>query len=310
MPTTILITGGAGLVGRCLSRILLQRGYAVLHLSRRENLSAACPAYEWNIKQGTINTVAIEKADAIIHLAGAGIAEQRWTTQQKKMVVDSRVCGTELLAKSLQTISNKVRVFIGASATGYYGNSGATIVSEDTAPADQSFLSTTCVQWEKAHQLLCASVGGLRPVILRIPTVLSPNGGAFPRLSMTAKWGMSSYFGKGAHYYSWVHIIDLCNIFIHALETPTLNGVYNAAAPIPVTCREFAKTLSQTYCPALRGFAVPVPAPVLRLFMGEMADIVLHGCRTSCERLLETGFVFRFPELRAAVQNLKMQQNC
>lgn len=307
MPHSVLITGGTGLIGSYLSPLLRDKGYTVRHLSRRRNLNAEFPAYSWDIAREQIDPDAIDDSvQTIIHLAGAGIADRRWSTSRKADIVGSRVASTALLARYLQQTPKAVRIFIGGSATGYYGNSGDRLMSETDSPADDSFLSHTTRQWEQAYaQLLLAP--SLRSVVLRTGVVLAREGGALPQMSMSAQWGIAAYFGTGEQYIPWIHIADMCQLLLHAIETETMQGVYNAVAPQAATNKVFMQALAQTFCH--RSLSIPVPAFALRAAMGEMADVVLHGCCASADKVLQAGFAFLYPDLSTALASLCHQKD-
>jgi uncharacterized protein (TIGR01777 family) len=307
MSTTqhsILITGGTGLIGMHLSRTLQNKGYAVRHLSRKRQLNAEFPAYSWQIESEYIDPDAFDDSvKTIIHLAGTSIS-QRWTSQQKNEIVESRVKSTNLLTDYLQNQLHSVTTFIGGSATGYYGNSGGESKSETDLPADHSFLSTTTQLWENAY-LPLQTVAQLRSVLLRIGVVLTSEGGALPEMAKATRWGIAAYLGNGKQYMPWIHIDDLCNLFLFAIENPHLQGIYNAVAPQPIRHKLFMQTLARH----LSGYAwaIPVPALALRATMGEMADIVLHGCRANSQKIEQAGFQFLYPDLDNALKNIYRQ---
>lgn len=300
MNNTILITGGTGLIGSRLSYLLREQGYGVRHLSRRRNTSAEFPAYRWDIDQNYIDPDAIDsKVSTIVHLAGASIADCRWTTSRKAELLSSRTRGIALLSTYLrEQPQHQVRTFIGGSATGYYGNSGDRPMTENDPPADDSFLSQTTQAWEQAY----APLDQVRRVVLRIGVVLSAAGGALPQMALAARWGLATYFGKGRQYVPWIHIDDLCALLLYVIANPAVEGTYNAVAPQAITNAELMHILAQTL--SGRAWNVPIPAAVLRLGMGEMADVVLHGCRATSDKICQAGFVFLYPELREAVRNL------
>ena len=298
--STILIGGGSGLVGKRLSQLLIAKGHKVLHLSRHRNLNAAIPTYQWDINTRTIDEEAVERADFVINLAGAGIADKRWTAARKELIIESRVKTTALLRDSIAKLAKPPKAFLSAAAVGYYGDRGAEWVDENSGPGDDaSFLVESCLAWEKAIKTVADT--GIRTVSYRIGVVISTKGGALPKMMFPAKIGLSSVIGSGEQYMSWIHIDDLCQMFIKGIEDENMKGVFNAVAPHPATNRVFTKTLANVLNrPAMM---LPAPTPILRLAMGEMADVVLTGNRVSAEKIIKSGFVFQFPELAAAFQD-------
>lgn len=298
MPT-VLIAGGTGLIGTHLSKLLKSRGYQVNHLSRTRDLHAPFPAYQWDLNKGTIDAEAIQTADYVINLAGAGIADKRWTPARKKLIIDSRVESAALLLRAFEEHNHRPKAYISSAAVGYYGDRGAEWLDEEAAPG-QGFLAESCIAWEKAIQGVAES--GLRTVALRIGIVLSTQGGAMEKMMLPMNFAAATYFGDGSQYYSWIHIEDLCRLFIWALENEKAAGFYNAVAPEPVTNKELTTTLGE----AMNKPSVLVPAPAfaLRLAMGEMADVVLSSARVSSQKVVEAGFKFAFTDLLEAMRDL------
>ena len=297
MPT-ILIGGGSGLVGNRLSELLKAKNYEVIHLSRTEDLDRPFPRYKWDLKSSYIDPRAVEKADYVINLAGAGIADQRWSDERKKMIIQSRVRSTLLLNTAFQD-SKKLKAYISASAVGYYGDRGSELLHEES-PAGNGFLAESTTAWETAIAKVDAA--NCRKVALRIGIVLSTQGGALPKMLLPLKAGVASYFGRGDQYFSWIHIDDLCRMFIKAIEDEQMDGIYNAVAPNPVTNLQMMEDIVE----AMDKMAVYIPAPefVLRLGMGEMADVVLSSSNVSAEKITKAGFEFKFPDLIPAIKNL------
>ncbi len=297
----ILVTGASGLVGQRLSRLLREKGYEVLHLGRTPKPDTEFTTYRWDLGRMEMDPAAVENLYGIVHLAGAGIADGRWSAARKKEILSSRVDGLLLLRKTLQRTAVKPQVLVSASAVGLYGNRGDEILDETSEPQPGDFLSDTCVQWEAAVDELsdvCA-----RTVKLRIGIVLSTKGGALAKMLPSYSFGTGAYFGCGRQWYSWIHIEDLCRMFLHALENPALSGPYNAVAPKPLTNRDFAREVGLGL--GKKALLVSVPAVALRLAMGQMADVVLHSTRAEAQKILGTGFGFEFSEVAAAVRDLK-----
>ncbi len=293
-----MITGGTGLVGTRLTELLRQRGHEVMHLSRRAQ-AGSVSAFTWDVQKGTLDERALNDVDAVIHLAGAGVADARWTAARKKEILDSRVDSTRLLQKYLAN-NSRVKTFIAASAIGYYGFTTADEwVTETTSPG-RDFLADVTRQWEDAVDQL--ALPSRRVIKLRIGIVLSANGGALAEIAKPVRWGFGAPLGSGRQYMSWIHLDDVCAMFIHALENATLSGAYNAVAPKPATNRQVTEAIAAALRKPL--WLPPVPAFVLRLALGEMALMVLAGSRISPEKIIQTGFRFTHTDLRAAVADL------
>lgn len=292
---TVLITG-KGLVANYLGAQLLAQGYHVKYLSR----TASDQTYTWNIDKGYIDENAISFADYIIHLAGANISEKRWTAKRKKEIIDSRTKSTQLIFKEVKKQNKKLKAFISASAVGYYGAiTSDKIFKEDDPPAND-FLGEVCNQWEQAADNFKSL--GIRTVKVRIGVVLTEQGGALEKMIPPVKMGIGSAIGAGKQYLPWIHIDDLCSIFIKALEDVKMKGAYNAAAPDFKTNKEFTKTLAQVLN---KPFWVPsIPAIIMKIMFGEMAVILLEGSRISADKIKGTGFKFKFTDLKNALTHL------
>jgi uncharacterized protein len=300
MAGNILITGGTGLVGSHLTQILLKRGYTVSYLSRSRQTIANVKVYEWNVNKGFIDTEAIAKADYILHLAGANVSEKLWTTSYKKEIYDSRILSTQLLVEQLAKVPHTCKALVQASAIGYYGMDTQAAWLTETAPAGTDFLAQVTRDWEAAAQKITQLP--VRHVLVRVGVVLSRNGGALEKMSLPVKLFAGAALGSGKQYVSWIHIDDLCAMFVKAIEDTTWQGAYNGTAPHPVTNAEMTKTIGKVLH---RPVILPnVPAFVLKMGMGEMATIALGGNRTSSQKTEQAHFTFAYPHLEAALQNL------
>lgn len=304
---TILITGGTGLIGTRLITMLTKKGHEVIILSRSEKISDQpnVSYATWSIKDQTIDTNAIAKADYIIHLAGAGVADKRWTASRKKEIVESRTESSKLIVKALSETSNKVKAVISGSAIGWYGSDDKLVASAraftENAPADDTFLGETCKLWEESIAPVQAL--GKRLVKIRTGIVLSNDGGALPEFKKPVKFGIASIVGNGKQIISWIHIEDLCRIFVHAIENENLHGVYNAVAPSPVTNKELTLALAEK----IKGtFYMPmqVPSFMLKLILGEMSIEVLKSTTVSSDKIRSTGFTFLYPSIQSALTDL------
>jgi uncharacterized protein len=304
--TTVLITGGTGLVGKALGQALLQKGYRVIILSRGNKPAAPGASLQyanWNVDAQTIDENAVKQADYIIHLAGAGVAEKRWTAKRKKEIEDSRVKSCQLIVNTLSRVTHQVKAVISASAIGWYGPDPQipnTKPFQEDAAAAPDFLGTVCEAWEKSIEPVQQS--GVRLVKYRIGIVLSREGGALKELQRPLRFGVAATLGKGNQVMSWIHIQDMVQLFIYGMENPELKGSYNAVAPHPVNNREFTKTLAKSRLK----FYIPVRVPsfVLRWMLGEMSIEVLKSATVSAEKIQRTGFVFQYPKLEEALQHL------
>ena len=293
----ILVTGGTGLVGSQLVHRLLDAGHEVSVLSRSERSDDRIRFYEWDVRAGRMDPDAVRTADRIVHLAGAGIADGRWTEERKRILRSSRLDSFALIQEVLADGDHSVKSVVSASAVGYYGDAGPDILDETAASGDD-FAAQLCSDWEAMLDEVPASI---RTARLRIGIVLSADGGALPKLTMTWPAGLS-YFGDGSQYQSWIHIDDLAGLFEHALFTDTVVGPLNAVAPNPVTQKEMVRAIRR-----VKGFPTPVlptPAPFIRLAMGEMANILLFSQRCSADRVLESGYSFRYEEIEPALEDL------
>lgn len=297
--SSILVTGATGLVGRQLCEELLKRGYSVHILSRTPRNIADCRCFTWNIEAQEIDHLAFEGVTSIVHLAGAGVGDRRWTARYKQQIYDSRIESTKLLVNTLKTIDHKVESFISASAVGYYDDCGTKWITED-APMAEEFIARLCRDWEAEGQKVDNM--GIRYVALRIGLVLSRQAGFLPKTTMTLPLRMLSYFGNGSHYYAWIHEKDVVDMFCHALINQTARGVYNAVAPNPVPQKVMLVELKKVLSKAL--IMLPVPTVALRIVLGEMARVVVFSQRVSAQKILDTGFTFSFNKVDEAFADL------
>ncbi len=298
MPT-VLIAGGTGLIGMRLSELLRENGYEVLHLSRKEDKNAAFPAYRWDVEKGEIDESAVAKSDYVINLAGAGIADKPWTEARKRLIIESRTQSARLLLATFQKLNKKPAAYLSGAAIGYYGNRGDEWMEETEKPGT-GFLSESCILWEKAIQEVMNS--GIRTVALRIGIVLSTRGGALEKMMLPLQLLTATYFGDGKQWYSWIHIDDVCRMFLFAIQKESMQGFYNAVAPTPLRNKAFTQALViASGKPAL---LLPAPAFALRLALGEMADTILGSTKVSAKKIQDAGFAFNFPTIEVALKDL------
>lgn len=290
----VLVSGAGGMIGSALSAALAAEGVTVRPLSRRR----APGAVWWDPGAGDIDVTGLEGVDAVVHLAGESL-DRRWTAEGKRRIRESRTRGTALLVQALLSRERRPRVFVGASAMGYYGDRGDEVLTEESAPGDD-FLARVCIEWEAAALPLAAA--GIRVAHLRVGLVLSPHAGLLARLLPPFRLGLGGPIGSGRQWWSWITLDDTVGAFRFALTQESVRGPCNAAAPNPVRNGEFAKTLARVLGrPAL----VRVPALALRLAFGQMADgMMLVGNRLSSAKLARAGYRFRHAALEPALREL------
>jgi len=309
MTSTILITGGTGLIGKALADEFAEQGFKVIILTRNISTHVQYTTdfiryASWNIHQSTYDRWAIQAADIIVHLAGENVGAKKWTTKRKEEILSSRLKSSELLIKAIRETPNKVKTVVSASAIGWYGpdpkipNPKPFVETDEYYP---DFLGETCKQWEESIQPITQF--GKRLVKIRTGLVLSNKGGLLPEMQKSLRFGAAGILGGGRQVVSWIHIDDLVRIYLHAVVTPSLHGVYNAVAPKPVSNKELAIRLAKE----IKGsFYVPlhIPSFALRMVLGEMSVEVLKSSTVSSEKIRKTGFNFVFPSIDSALQEL------
>jgi uncharacterized protein (TIGR01777 family) len=291
----VLISGGSGLVGAALTESLRSEGHTVARLVRPDG-AASAGDIRWDPASGFVNLDAMEAADAVVNLNGASIGGGRWTPARKKILRASRVDSTRFLVESLERLKQKPRVFISASAIGYYGNRGDEILTESSASGNE-FLAALCRDWEA--EALRAQSSGTRTVITRFGVILSSNGGALTQMLTPFKLGLGGRLGSGKQWMSWVALDDVIGILRAALSNEQASGPVNVVAPNPVQNSEFTRVLASVlHRPAI----FPAPAFALRLAIGEMADaLLLSSQRVQSERSPAAGYAFRYENLEPAL---------
>lgn len=302
---TVLITGGTGLIGTELTRLLLERGYKVIILSRNPSRSRdneQVTHAHWDVNKQTIDINALQQADYIVHLAGANVAGKRWTAARKKEILESRTRSSELLYQSLKNHPHKVKKFISASATGYYGeNQEDQPAFRENDPPASDYLGTTCVAWE--NSVLKVESLGIPIVFFRTGIALSTKGGALKEFYKPLRFGFATIMGSGEQWVSWIHLHDLVRLYFNAIVNNQLQGAYNAVAPNPVRHRELIMAMAK----AAKGssfITLHVPAAALKLALGEMSVEILKSVRVSSEKIQDLGFVFSHPTITAAMEQL------
>lgn len=288
----VLITGSGGMTGRALTSRLEAEGWEVVHLHRGKMVAGhKTLSYRWDPDNGYIDPAAFSGVTHIIHLAGAGIAAKRWGARRKRELVSSRVDTARLIFDTSMRERPEIKCFISASATGYYGNdTGARILTEDS-PAGTDFLAMTCVKWEEAADLFRKS--GIRTVKIRTGVVISDSGGFMSRMMPFFRVRKALWFGSGSQYFPWIHIYDLCSIYLRALDDDSIEGAFNAVAPKQVAQKEFIITMA-----GLKGKPIVkagIPSFLVKLALGEMSSMLLTGSRVAATALEAAGFRWLYP---------------
>ncbi len=298
MSKKILITGASGLVGSRLTEMLLQKGHHVSHLGRTKK-SGSVKSYVWNVDKGEFDAEALVGVDAIIHLAGAGVADKRWNEQRKKEILESRTKSSALLYETLNKENHAVKAVVSASAIGYYGFClDERIFTEESKPGSD-YLAQVTRQWEESVDKISSL--GIRVAKVRIGIVLSAKGGALTEMAKPVRFGVGASLGTGKQYLSWIHIDDLCAIFMKAVEDDHMHGAYNAVCDW-VTNESITKSIAKVLNRPL--LLPPVPGFMMKLIVGEMAVIVVNGSKVSSDKIRKTGFTFQYSDLNEALSEL------
>lgn len=298
MVKKILITGATGLVGTELKKHLLNKGYEVNTLSRKKSNDPN--GFVWDVYKGTIDADCLNGVDAIIHLAGEPVADKKWTNGRKKQIIDSRVKSTELLFRAIKSKpDHQVKSFVSSSAVGFYGDCGDEILTEES-PNGYGFLAECCKLWENAVDQ--GKKLSLRVVKLRTGIVFSRKGGALPQLAQPVKLFAGAPLGTGKQWTPWLHIDDMVEMYIEAIENLKMENSYNACAPFPVTNSALTKAIAkQLHRPV---WPIKVPKKALALLLGERVEAVLMSNNTSAQKILDAGFKFKFTHLEDALKDL------
>jgi uncharacterized protein (TIGR01777 family) len=297
--SNVLITGGSGLVGKKISELLMSKGYSVGHLTRSvSQKSDNLKRFFWDVENGIIEENAVPWADHIIHLAGETVG-QRWTKSAKQKILQSRVDSTLLLAEHLKKNAHHLKSFICASAIGYYGEDTGDKLLIEESPLGNGYLADVAANWESAADAATSFTD--RMVKIRIGIVLSKEGGALDKMVLPIKWGVGSALGSGNQWMSWIHINDLSNMFLYALEKP-IQGVFNGVGLNPVINNDFTRILAHHL---RRPLILPnVPASVLKLMLGDMSILALGSNKVEPVAFLKEGFTFEFTKLDEALESL------
>lgn len=294
---TVLITGGSGMVATSLSKLLVERGFEVILLSRSLKTENS---YLWDYKNNFIDNKAIKKCQYIVHLAGASVAGSIWTEQSKKEIIDSRVNTTELLVLTLRQQNKELKAVVAASAVGYYGSTTSTHIFHESDNPGSDFLAHTCVLWEKATKQFEKHCDRL--IQLRIGIVLDSKGGALKKMAAPVHYWAGAAVGNGEQYMPWIHIDDLCNFILYSLQHENVQGVYNAVSSEQVTNKEFVKKIAKVLKKPV--FLPAIPSIMIKSFLGDMSKMILEGSQVSNEKILSTGFTFKYNKLEEALKDL------
>ncbi len=298
MKEKILIGGGSGLVGQ---RFIQRFGkeFEIHVMSRQSRVHNDIQYHAWDIDKLHMDPE-LTKADYIINLTGAGIADKRWSESRKKVLIESRVNSNLTFVNAIRESGHQPKAFLAASATGFYGNGGNQLFTEESDSLNNDFMSDCCIKWENSSNKLESLVQRL--VILRLGIVLSTKDGALPKMRQPVRFGMAPYFSPGSQYYSWIHIDDLCDLMMESLQNREIKGIYNAVAPEPVTNKEFMRAVQKSQ--SFPSLLTPVPAASIRLMFGEMGDTVLNSTRVSPKKFIQMKFPYQFGHLEEAIKDL------
>ncbi|MEO6948689.1 MAG: TIGR01777 family oxidoreductase [Ginsengibacter sp.] len=307
MPV-VLISGGTGLVGTTLTRHLLERNYEVIILTRERNRTSENPSIQyshWDVESGILDEDVIKNTDHIIHLAGAGVMDKKWSAAYKKIILDSRTKSTELIIKKLYEYPENVKTFVSASAIGYYGEDSKQLIRKEgfveTDLAAKDFLGETCLLWEASSDPVKGM--NIRLVKMRSGIVLSNDGGAFKEFKSPLRFGIATVFGTGKQIMSWIHIDDICRLYCEAIENDYFSGAYNAVAPEPISQKKLIISMAERIRHKFYS-ALYVPKFLLELFLGKRSAEILKSATVSDKKIRSTGFTFLYPTIDSALEDL------
>jgi len=296
----VLVSGGTGLIGTRLCKKLKEKGYQVKVLSRRNQSGSEIPVVFWDPDRQVIDAKALQNTDYIIHLAGANLSSWLWTRRRKRIIYKSRVSSAEFLYREIRKSGAKLKGFITASGINYYGAVTGDHIFEESDPPGSDFLGNTCYDWEQSAKHFESS--GIRTTRIRTGIVLAKKGSTLQKLALPFRFGFGVIMGKGTQFLPWIHIEDLCNIYVNAIENDHMSGPYNAVAPGHSSFRNFIEMIALAR--KRRVWIVNIPSFLIRLVIGEMAGVVLEGSRISSVKIQHTGYKFIYPELEMAMKSL------
>lgn len=294
----VLLVGGTGLIGTLLKEELIKRGYVVNILSRKLNNDSH--TFHWNVKDKFIDLNALNGVSGIINLSGANIAEKRWTHKRKQVLYDSRINSTRLLFETIKNNNIKFDFFINASAIGYYGYKKTNHVFNENDPFGEDFLSKLCADWEK--EALNFNSLNIRTVLIRTGIVFTKSDGAFEKMKKPMLYGLSPILGGGKQFIPWIHIDDLIGIYIKSIENTQLKGCYNAVAPEHINYIDFNHKMAEILHKKFVSFNIP--NFLLKLILGDVANIIINGNKISSKKIIENGYHFKYSTVNNAIENL------
>jgi len=299
----VLVTGATGFVGKELIKKLNANGHEILVLTRNSDsakfrIPVHCEIVTWDPEKYSLSPSVLKGVDAVINLAGEGIADARWTPERKRALIQSRVLSARRLIDAMSYMNSKPKVFLSASAIGFYGDQGDQLLNEESAKGN-GFLSEVCQSWE--NETLKAKHFGIRTVALRIGMVLGHDGGALEKMLPPFQLGVGGKLGSGTQWMSWIHIHDLVEMMAFSIENPSADGIYNAVSPNPVRNREFTKTLGQEL---KRPTLFPVPKFILKIVLGELSELLLGSQRVISKKISDRGFKFKYPHVQEALKEV------
>jgi uncharacterized protein len=295
----ILITGGSGFVGAHLTELLISKGYTISHLSRSRSGNEKVKTFLWDVEKAFIEKESIEDIDHIIHLAGTNIGEGRWTYKRKRSIIESRIKSAELLHKQVLLKKAKLKTFITASAVGYYGALTLDKIFTEEAEPAKDFTGEVCRLWERAADKFLET--GSRVVKIRTGIVLGRGGPALKKIALPVKLGIGSPVGSGKQWFPWIHMEDLCRIYLFAIENVQITGAFNAVAPEQIKNEELVKAMARILKKPL--WLPNVPAKIIKLALGDLGNAVLNGSRVSSEKIISAGFKFNYPDIDSTLRS-------
>jgi uncharacterized protein (TIGR01777 family) len=297
---SILIAGGSGAVGKNLCNLLAEAGYEVRILTRNPEKNSSFKAFKWDIKSGEIDSTALENVKAVINLAGENIGNGRWSSKRKKAILKSRTESTKLLSKAISGLSQKPEVYISASAVGIYGSRTTENRYDEDSKPGYDFLAGVVKKWEGEVDEI--SKLGIRTVKLRTAVVIDPADGVLPKFLIPKRSGFLNYFGSGKQYMPWIDVRDLASAYKFAVETDSLEGAFNVAAPQHLNQKQFVEALNKHT--GGKSTIAGVPGFLMRIALGEQASIVLEGSRVSGDKLIKAGFEYQFKDIDSCLGDI------
>lgn len=296
----ILITGGSGSIGKRLIPKLQSKGHEVSIIGRSRHQGLNVNSFVWNLDKGTMDESCLRNVTHIIHLAGAGIADEPWSPRRKQEIIESRVKPLQMIAKTLETRNQRIKAIISSSAVGYYGGITSNHIFSEDDRAANDFLGSTCKMWEDSVQFF-ADIAE-REVRIRTGVVLMKEDGALAKLAKPVRFGFGAAVGSGNQWMPWIHIDDLVEVYVRVVEDPNLIGAYNAVAPEHANQSAFIKKIGKSLRKPL--FLPAVPSFLLKAVLGEMSTVVTEGSRVSSQKLIDSDFIFKHAQLQEALNNL------